>query len=118
MILCRKSIDRGAGISSDFLILVVSLRLPNRSLLKQEPLYEAGDPWVVACLQELQIDSLVSLVTLDGKDSICLFSAVTAEDVRSFYRKLNQPFKHSGKPAYFTPSRIERCSEAESSLVG
>lgn len=55
--------------------------------------YDVAKKHAAGCLQELRVRPIVSLVTSDGKASICLFTATSAEDVRSLYRKLNQPFE-------------------------
>lgn len=59
--------------------------------------YEVGKQQAEGCFRELNIQPLWSLVTVDGTRSNCVFSAATAEDVRSLYRKLNTPFDHVWK---------------------
>jgi hypothetical protein len=49
------------------------------------------------CFHELNIQPISSWVSLDGTHSICLFSATSAEDVRSLYRKVGMPFEQIWK---------------------
>lgn len=56
------------------------------------------------CFQELKIQPAFSAVSLDGTYSICAFSATTAEDVRSFYRKMGQPFQQIWKAILIRPN--------------
>ncbi len=56
--------------------------------------YDVSKHHAADCLQELQVRPVVSLVTPDGKASTCLFVATSAENVRSLYRTLNQPFEN------------------------
>jgi hypothetical protein len=65
--------------------------------------YDETKHQAVGCLQELNIQPLVSLISLDGKNAICLFVAVSAEDVRSLYRKINKPFKQVWKAILIQP---------------
>ncbi len=55
--------------------------------------YESNKQHAKGCLQELNIQPILSAVTLDGTRSICMFAATSAEDVRSLYRKVRMPFK-------------------------
>jgi hypothetical protein len=55
------------------------------------------------CFHELNIKPLVSLISLDGKNAICLFVAASAEDVRSLYRKINKPFEQVWKATLIQP---------------
>jgi hypothetical protein len=65
--------------------------------------YDATKSQSVNCFQELNIHPLVSLISLDGKTAICLFVAVSAEHVRSLYRKINQPFEQVWKATLIQP---------------
>ncbi len=44
------------------------------------------------CLSELGVYPTYSLVSADGRRSICFFVASSAEDVRSLYRTVGMPF--------------------------
>lgn len=66
--------------------------------------HDFNKPQVISCLQELNIYPLVSLVSLDGRDSLCLFSASTTEDVQSFYSRLGQSFKQVWKATFIQNS--------------
>lgn len=65
--------------------------------------YDAAKYQAVGCFQELNIQPLVSLISLDGKNAICLFVSASAEDVRSLYRKINKPFKQVWKATLIQP---------------
>jgi hypothetical protein len=45
-------------------------------------------------LDELNIQSVFSIIALDGTHSVCLFSASSIKQVRSLYQKIGIPFKH------------------------
>ncbi|HEY9728347.1 MAG TPA: nickel-binding protein [Chroococcales cyanobacterium] len=45
------------------------------------------------CYRELEVRRLFSLMSADGKQSICLFEASSADALRSVYRKVGLPFK-------------------------
>lgn len=49
------------------------------------------------CLDELNIQPAFSMIALDGTHSVCVFSATSAEDVRSLYRKMRIPFNQIWK---------------------
>ncbi|NJP09584.1 MAG: DUF4242 domain-containing protein [Leptolyngbyaceae cyanobacterium RU_5_1] len=65
--------------------------------------YDATKSQAVNCFQELNIQPLVSLISLDGKNAICLFVAASAEHVRSLYRKINKPFEQVWKATLIQP---------------
>jgi hypothetical protein len=56
------------------------------------------------CLNELNIQSAFSILTLDGTHSACTFSASSAEQVRSLYRKVGLPFKRVWKATLIQPN--------------
>lgn len=66
--------------------------------------YESHKQRAANCFHEMQIEHIVSAVALDGTHSICVFSAPTAEDVRSLYRKLCVPFGQVWKATLIRPS--------------
>ncbi len=55
------------------------------------------------CLNELNIQSAFSLLTLDGSHSACTFVASSAEQVRSLYRKVGLPFERVWKATLIQP---------------
>lgn len=55
--------------------------------------YEANKQQEEGCFHELNIQYAFSVVALDGTHSVCVFSATSAEDVRSLYRKVKVPFE-------------------------
>ncbi|MBD1846581.1 DUF4242 domain-containing protein [Cyanobacteria bacterium FACHB-63] len=60
-------------------------------------IYESGRQQVEGCFQELDMQHIFSAVSPDGTHSVCVFSAASAEDVRSLYRKIGQPFQQVWK---------------------
>lgn len=66
--------------------------------------YEAEKHEGRECFQELNVQHLVSAVALDGTHSICLFTATSAENVRSLFRKVGQPFEKVWKVILIKPS--------------
>jgi Protein of unknown function (DUF4242) len=65
-----------------------------------QSMYESAKQQAAGCFRELNIQHAWSVVTLDGTRSQCVFSAASAEDVRSLYRKLNAPFDHVWKAKF------------------
>jgi len=55
------------------------------------------------CLSELGVFPTYSLVSMDGRRSICFFWASSAEDVRSLYRKVGMPFDRIWRAKLITP---------------
>ncbi|WP_017302051.1 nickel-binding protein [Nodosilinea nodulosa] len=53
--------------------------------------YEAGREYKEGCYREFDVQHLVSMPNPDCTRFVCVFAATTAEDVRSLYRKINQP---------------------------
>jgi hypothetical protein len=66
-------------------------------------IYDATRRQAKGCLDELNIQSAFSIVALDGTHSVCLFSASSAEQVRSLYRKFGMPFKRVWKASFIQP---------------
>ncbi|MDZ7950694.1 nickel-binding protein [Nostoc sp. DedQUE09] len=56
------------------------------------------------CFHELNLQHAFSAVSMDGTHSICVFSAATAEDVRSLYCKIGQPFERVWKATFIQPN--------------
>lgn len=73
-------------------------------------IYESSKQRVEGCFRELQIQHAFSAMSPDGTHSICAFSAATAEDVRSLYRKIGQPFKQVWKATLIrsTPAELNK----------
>lgn len=65
--------------------------------------YDSTKDQAVNCLKELNVQPITSLIALNGRDSICLFIATSAENVRSFYRKLDKPFEQVWKAILIRP---------------
>lgn len=65
--------------------------------------YEANQQRAEQCLTELNVRYAGSIVTLDGRHSICVFAAPSAEDVRSLYRKVAMPFERIWKATLIKP---------------
>jgi hypothetical protein len=65
-------------------------------------IYESSKHQAEGCFQELNIQHIFSAVSMDGTHSICVFLAATAEDVRSLYRKIGQPFERVWKATFIT----------------
>jgi hypothetical protein len=59
--------------------------------------YEATRRQAKGCLDELNVESAFSIMTLDGMHSVCLYLASSAEQVRSLYRKVGMPFEYVWK---------------------
>jgi hypothetical protein len=89
-----------AALSPEKLLIVAEVSFDPP---KTKASFETNHPHVAHCLQELNLHPLVSLVTPGGKDSICLYLASTAEEVRSLYRKLDKPFKNVWKANFILP---------------
>ncbi len=66
-------------------------------------IYESAKLQEKECFQELNVQPLLSAVMLNGSYSICVFTAVVAEDVRSLYRKIGQPFQQVWKSTLVKP---------------
>lgn len=66
-------------------------------------IYETTKQRAKVCLDELNIQSAFSIIALDGTHSVCLFSAVSAEEVRSLYRKVRMPFERIWKGTLLQP---------------
>jgi hypothetical protein len=66
--------------------------------------YEFCKQQAEGCFQELKIQPVFSAISLDGINSICTFSAAAAEDVRSLYRKIGQPFQQVWKAILIRPN--------------
>ncbi|HIK15553.1 MAG TPA: hypothetical protein IGS53_09765 [Leptolyngbyaceae cyanobacterium M33_DOE_097] len=64
---------------------------------------EAAKQQAAGYFQNMNIQSLCSVVSLDGNHSICVFSAVSAEAVRSLYRTTNMPFQQIWKATLIRP---------------
>jgi hypothetical protein len=60
-------------------------------------IYESGRQQIEGCFQELDMQHIFSAVSPDGTHSVCVFSAASAEHVRSLYRKMGKPFKQVWK---------------------
>ena len=58
----------------------------------------------LSCYRELEVRRLFSLMSADGKQSICLFEASSADAVRSIYRKVGILFKQVWRSQLITPS--------------
>jgi hypothetical protein len=65
--------------------------------------YEATQQQAKGCLEELNIQPAFSIISMDGTYSICLFSAASAEQVRSLYRKVNVSFERIWKGTLIQP---------------
>lgn len=77
--------------------------------------YEATKRQFKSCLDELNIQSVFSIIAMDGTHSVCLFSASSAEQVRSLYRKVRIPFECIWKATLIQPV-IESVIESVGSL--
>ncbi|WP_421656240.1 hypothetical protein [Leptothermofonsia sp. ETS-13] len=66
-------------------------------------IYEATKWQAKGCLDELNIQSAFSIIALDGTHSACIFSATSAEEVRSLYRKVGIPFERVWKGTLIQP---------------
>lgn len=66
-------------------------------------LYDATKQQVKGRLDELNTQSAFAIIALDGSHSVCLFSASSAEQVRSLYRKLGIPFEQVWKASLIQP---------------
>lgn len=55
------------------------------------------------CLKTLGIQTTCSFIALDGSRSVCTFLAVSAEDVRSLFRKFKIPFERVWKAVVIQP---------------
>ncbi len=67
-------------------------------------IYESSKQQAADCFHELNVQHTFSAVSLDGIHSICVFLAATAEDVRSLYRKIGQPFQQVWKATLIQPT--------------
>lgn len=67
-------------------------------------MYESGKQQAEGCFQELDVQHLFSAVSPDGTHSLCVFSATSAEQVRSLYRKIGQPFNQVWKANLIQPT--------------
>jgi hypothetical protein len=67
-------------------------------------IYESSKHKAEGCFQELNVQHAFSAVSMDGTHSICVFLAATAEDVRSLYRKIGQPFERVWKATFIQPN--------------
>ncbi|MBE9001386.1 DUF4242 domain-containing protein [Nostoc sp. LEGE 12447] len=67
-------------------------------------IYESSKRQAEGCFQELNVQHAFSAVSMDGTYSICVFLATTAEDVRSLYRKIGQPFERVWKATFIQPN--------------
>lgn len=67
-------------------------------------IYEFSKQQAEGCFQELDVHHLFSAVSPDGTHSICVFSATSAEHVRSLYRKIGQPFQQVWKATLIRPT--------------
>jgi hypothetical protein len=70
-------------------------------------IYESSRQQVEGCFQELDMQHVFSTVSPDGTHSICVFSAASAEQVRSLYRKISQPFQQVWKATLIRPAPTE-----------
>ncbi len=70
-------------------------------------IYEATKQQAKGCLDELNIQSAFSIIALDGTHSACIFSATSAEAVRSLYRKVGIPFERVWKGTLIQPMIVE-----------
>ncbi|HEY9600880.1 MAG TPA: nickel-binding protein [Allocoleopsis sp.] len=59
------------------------------------------------CYRELEVRRFFSFMSPDGKQSICLFEASSADAVRSVYRKVGIPFKQIWRSQLITPTQCQ-----------
>ncbi|MEH2308564.1 nickel-binding protein [Nostoc sp.] len=76
----------------------------NYNLPITKAIYESRKHQAEGCFHELNVQHAFSAVSMDGTYSICVFSAATAEDVRSLYRKVGQPFERVWKATFIQPN--------------
>ena len=81
-------------------------------------IYESSRRQAEGCFQELNVQHLFSAMAPDGTHSICVFSAASAEQVRSFYRKIGQPFQQVWKATLVRPSTTESMSSTVNRFGG
>ena len=60
------------------------------------------------CCIEMGIQSLVTLMAVNGERSICMFAATSAEEVRLMCRKVNAPFKRVWRSQLILPLEDDR----------
>lgn len=65
--------------------------------------FEAIKRQAKGCLDELNIQPAFSIIMLDGTHCVCLFSATSAEHVRSLFRKVGMPFECVWKATLIQP---------------
>jgi hypothetical protein len=66
--------------------------------------YELCKQQAEGCFQEFKIQPFFTAISLDGTHSICVFSATSAEAVRSLYRTISQPFQQVWKAILIRPN--------------
>lgn len=88
----------------------LSCKSPVTAEIMYEPpmtkeLWDIASQKAQSCFRELEVQRLFSLMSPDGKQSICLFEASSADSVRSLYRKVGIPFKQIWRSQLITPTR-------------
>ena len=66
--------------------------------------YELAKQKANPCLREAGVQPLATLMSLNGEQSICLFEARSAEDVRLAFRKAGLPFQSIWRSQLILPS--------------
>jgi hypothetical protein len=66
--------------------------------------YEVTKQRAKVCLDELNVQSVFSMIALDGTHSVCPFSAASVEQVRSLYRKVRIPVERIWKGTLLQPT--------------